>query len=176
MCGFPPLLTETGKGGIKASSQEACGGGPCEPFLLGLPFANRHAMCIAMVREIIKTLGALAFAATSLAALWAIFVAFNGATEARPEQPRTAADLMPMARHICKSAIEQVLHDPSRADMGDYWTWPGGVNADDTTQILVQPVIRAPNAFGGVVQSQFECRLAIIGDNETLEFIGLREV
>jgi len=32
------------------------------------------------------------------------------------------------------------------------------------------------NGHGGIVRSQFECRLAIIGDNETLEFIGLREV
>lgn len=129
-----------------------------------------------MAREILKTLGALVFALMAVGLLWLIFQIPGDSEREAPDQPNTVADLMPVARHMCQAAIEGVLNDPSRAEMGNHWSWPAGVDRANDRQILVQPEIRAPNVFGGIVRTRFQCTFEIIGDFETVSLIGLREV
>lgn len=60
-----------------------------------------------------------------------------------------------MARNLCFIWIEDSLHDPSSADFGRYWEWP--VIVKDKDLYTTRATVRAKNAFGATVKSNFEC-------------------
>ena len=51
--------------------------------------------------------------------------------------------------------------------------WSDGPQMDDTIRLLVQPEIRAKNAFGAFVLSRFQCTFGVSGGD--LSFLGLKE-
>ncbi|MGR3495226.1 hypothetical protein [Citreimonas sp.] len=137
-----------------------------EPWLLIWLSGSSHAQ---MMRRVFRFLGWFVFAglvlisASFIALMWSI--GDPVVPEAEPSQREMD---IAMARHTCKTAIENRLHDPSSADWGRLHSWPAGVDVENDARILVQPQIRARNAFGGMILTRFQCTFEGSGDAMTL--------
>ena len=78
-----------------------------------------------------------------------------------------------VARRACQTLIEGQLHDPGSAEWGRVALWPAGVDSENPEQIIVQPEIRARNAFGAMVLSRFQCTFR--GSGEAMILIDISE-
>jgi hypothetical protein len=75
-----------------------------------------------------------------------------------PSRSTSEAELERIAaRRMCREAIEAVLHDPRSAQWEPTSSWAAGPLRGDDSTFLVQTNMRARNAFGAMVQTQFEC-------------------
>lgn len=101
-------------------------------------------------------LGPAIFAALALGALYLVFQL----PETPSPEPRAMTQEetnIAVARRACRDLIGQQLHDPSSAQWGNVSTWKAGLDAQDNSRILVQPEIRATNAFGATILTRFQC-------------------
>lgn len=89
-----------------------------------------------------------------LIALWSLDMPEGSAGNERQER-------LAVARQVCQQIIEDNLNDPSSAEWGNIFLWPAGYDVEDERRILVQPEIRASNAFGAIINTRFQCAFRI---------------
>lgn len=65
------------------------------------------------------------------------------------------------------SFIERTLHDPSRAQWGNYFDWTVVDNSDGSFSVGAR--YRAPNKLGAIVQAYTTCIVRRSGENIVLE-------
>ena len=76
------------------------------------------------------------------------------------------------ARWACDIALKQQLNDPDSAQYGSVDSWYTATKKDGT--ILVQPDIRAKNAFGAYIKATWECVTKAEGGN--IRVVSLRQI
>jgi len=142
-----------------------------------------------MIRRTLKLTVILAIVFVTVPALLTVW-SMNAEQRSAQAEPRSPVDDLPsgqsaeesqpsnmgVARYVCREAIERTLHDPSRADLGNYRLWPAGISETNASHILVQPTIRAPNAMGGIVQARFQCTFVILEGDNGIVFVGVTQL
>lgn len=88
-----------------------------------------------------------------------------------PEQ-KAMEDRHKSARGACILAMEQALHDPKSADMGNSSTWFIEDRADGT--VFVQPTVRAKNAMGAFINATWDC--IVKPEGGTVKLISLQQI
>lgn len=114
----------------------------------------------------------LIFAGCALGFLYLVFQ-IPSAPEPGPRQMTEQETNIAIARRACKDLIQDQLNDPDSAEWGNVSLWPAGPQTDDPNRLLVQPEIRAKNAFGALVLTRFQCTFAVNGSD--LSFLDLKE-
>lgn len=102
------------------------------------------------------------------------FVIWNMSTEptARPKPPPPEANPVASARGACRTFIQGSLNDPGSAKFEPISSW--GVDQREDGTILVQPHLRAKNAFGGMIYTVWNCEVRIADGDVRL--ISLKQI
>lgn len=85
---------------------------------------------------------------------------------------QTPPDPYSAPRGVCRMAINQVLHDPDSAEFAAGSSWYVETRKDG--KILVQPQVRAKNAFGAYINSTWNCVTRQEGGNITV--VSLKQI
>lgn len=117
-------------------------------------------------------IGPLIFAGCALGFLYLVFL-LPSSPEPEPRQMSEQETNIAIARRACKDLIQGQLNDPNSAEWGNVSLWPAGPQTDDPSRLLVQPEIRAKNAFGALVLTRFQCTFAV--KEGELSFLDLKE-
>lgn len=101
------------------------------------------------------------------------------ATETSEPPPDPEDELRAEARLACQEWIRPRLRDPRSAEWGwrdDGWVarWPAEVGEAGEVEVLAG--FRAANGFGGLVWSEWHCRVAIDREAGKVALIDLREL
>lgn len=118
-------------------------------------------------------IGPLIFATVSVGFAYGVFQLSSSIPEPEPRQLTQEEINLAAARRACREIISGQLHDPDSAEWGNVSLWRAGPQTDNPNRILVQPEIRARNAFGALVLTRFQCTFSVDGDD--LGFVGIRE-
>jgi len=90
----------------------------------------------------------------------------NAAVDAEPVSPRM------VARGRCRQIILTVLHNPRSAEWDDARNWRFTEDGDGRYTIF--PTLRATNAMGATIRTQFRCQIQQDGDSWSL--VALEEI
>jgi len=94
-----------------------------------------------------------------------------GAFRAEPTRQAAPEDPSLGARGACRQFVTRALHDPQSAEWVAGFQWPRQQIAPD--HWIVEPQLRARNAFGAMVSTAFRCEVRLRDGNWTL--VSLRE-
>jgi len=90
----------------------------------------------------------------------------------KPTSPSKHADPYSAPRGACRMALEKTLHDPGSAEFDLGSNWYVETRKDGT--ILVQPKLRAKNAFGAYRYVTYNCIVKPEGEN--IRVLSLKQI
>lgn len=118
-------------------------------------------------------IGPLIFLGCTLGFLYLVFQ-LPSIPEPEPSQLSQQDINLSIARRACQNIIREQLHDPDSAEWGNVSLWTAGLQTDNPSRLLVQPEIRARNAFGALVLTRFQCIFSVSGSD--IVFLSIDEL
>ena len=114
--------------------------------------------------HVVRDLVFIAFGLGAGAMAWQVWKADAG-------QGLSTASVIDLAKTACRTRIEARLTDPGSAEWG-LRDWPA--QHFDGGRVIVEPVFRARNALGGMVQARWVCEVQVDGTDRRV--LRLEEV